>query len=635
MEKGIMFKRKMREKGKNMGLIYAEGTYDRLGVITKRNAITFTFEGEKEDQCVIVLVDKKSKEKTKIEVPKEYCLGSLRSITIEGIRAMDYDYYYEINGKMVQDPYAKAIDGRDKWMDFDREKNHYEILSGFVSNEFDWKNDKNPEIPKSDMVMYKLHVRGFSMDNGKKKENGTFQAIITKIPYFKRLNVTTLELMPVYEFEEMELPKKAEIPDYITWNKEEDDLFTSETEPVVSDKVNYWGYGEGNYFAVKASYARKPQEAAKEFKNLVFNLHQQQMELVMEMFFPDNMNQNMIMDILRFWVVNYHVDGFHLLGRNLPVMAIMQDIILSRTKIFYTDFPQEGMTGRKYKNLYVYKDEYQFPARKLLNHINPDMRQFLDQQRKQGDEFGYVNYIASNNGFTLYDLFMYNDKHNEDNGENNMDGENWNISNNYGIEGPTRKKLVLEARERRWINAMTMLFLGQGIPLLWEGDEICNSQGGNNNAYCQDNPVGWVNWKNEKKYKKNLEFLSKLTCFRKEHPILSQGTPYQFHDYKSLGFPDISYHGENAWLLGVDGRKMSVGIFYYGEYSSDEKKESVYLAYNFYSGDSVLALPKINKKKWYLVMDTSREEPFLSKEQKILGNTITLNPLSICILVGK
>lgn len=622
-----------------------EGTYDKLGVFfdyqvnkkSAKNIVTFTFAGEKEDECFVVLVNKKNHQVTRINVPNEYCLGSLRSVTVEHIDAKEYYYYYEINGKKVLDPYAKAIEGRNVWMDEGRAEMGYEIFNAFDSDDFDWSDDRQPEIPKERMIMYKLHVRGFSMGARSNKANGTFEAVKKKIDYFKRLNVTTLEFMPVYEFEEMDIPAKVDIPDYIKWEPEAEDVILPENNRKASDKVNYWGYGDGNYFAVKASYAMKPDNAAEEFKELVRTLHENQMECVMEMFFPDYINHNMVMDILHFWVRTYHVDGFHLLGNNLPMTAITQDMILSRTKMFYTYFEENAqLAEKKYKNLFVYKNEYQFPARKILNHINSDMQEFIDQQKKQGENLGYINYLASNNGFTLADTFMYNDRHNEANGENNMDGEAWNFSNNYGIEGPSKKKFVLAARQLRWVNAMTMLFLAQGVPMIWEGDEISNSANGNNNTYCQDNMTGWVDWKNEKKYQKNLEFLRKLTEFRVNHPILTNPSPYKFHDYASCGLPDVSYHGDNAWLLDINRDRMNVGVLYCGDYSKDEAKESVYIGYNFYSAVSTLALPKLGKKKnWYLVMDTSEDNAFLEKEIIVDKNTIEMKPLSICILIGK
>ena len=318
-----------------MNFTVKEGNYLALGAKVFKNQITFTFEGEKEDACRIILIHKETKEREYISVSDDFCMGSLRSVTVSGIQPQEYTYLYEINGKEVLDPYATVIVGREIWNDISRKEEKYKLSAGFEANTFSWGNDKNPEIPKSDMIMYKLHVRGFTM--GLKtagKGKGTFQAVKNKISYLKDLGVTTVELMPVYEFEEMPILKELEIPDYVKWLPEAEDMI----QPVLVDKeekkLNFWGYGMGNYFAVKASYASIPKKANAEFKQLVKALHENGMECVLEFFFPEDTNHNMIMDVLHYWVKEYHVDGFHVMGASLPVTSIVQDPILSRTKIF-------------------------------------------------------------------------------------------------------------------------------------------------------------------------------------------------------------------------------------------------------------------------------------------------------------
>ncbi len=624
-----------------MRYIIKEGDYASLGVERSGNDYTFTFEGEKEDECCIVIIDEDGKKTDKIDVPGNFCLGSLRSVKVCGITSEAFLYYYEINGQRVVDPYAKAIAGREIWNDISRKDCDYEI-NGYVDNDsFDWSDDVAPEILKQDMIMYKLHVRGFSMGNvSNKKYSGTFEGVRSRINYLKKLGITSIEFMPVYEFEELDIPVKSQTPEYARWEAGKDDIIQPETDRDEPLKLNYWGYGAGNYFAVKASYAHEPHRAACEFKSLIKELHSNGMECILEMYFPATTNHNMILDALRFWVREYHVDGFHLLGDNLPVTAIVQDILLSRTKIFYTNFDENIIPNdKKYKTLFVYKDEYLYPARKILNHMNGSMNDFLDQQRKQGSSLGYINYMTNNNGFTLADLFMYNDKHNEANGEGNADGNQWNYSNNYGEEGPSRKKFIREVRNLKWKNAMMMTFLAQGVPLLWSGDEIKNSQKGNNNAYCQDNEVGWVDWKNERNHKGEFEFLTRLINFRKEHPIISLGEPFKFCDYKSYGYPDLSFHGENAWITGSELNKQCVGVMYAGDYSPvQDKKDFVYIGYNFYSYREKLALPKIGKKKkWYLVADSSQKKETFYDEPVLYDNQefVTMNPQAICILVGK
>ncbi|MCM1282091.1 MAG: alpha-amylase family glycosyl hydrolase [Muribaculaceae bacterium] len=614
-----------------------EGNYEKLGVSRRQDKITFTFCGEKEDCCAVVLVNRKDKSRVRLEVPGEFCLGSLRSVEVGGIAVPDYEYYYEINGNVVMDPYARRVTGREHWNDSSREENGYEVYAGFAEEEFDWRADRAPEIPACELFMYKLHVRGFTMEAGG-KHPGTFAALMNKIGYLKRLGVTSVELMPVYEFEEMPVPVTIQLPEYVTWTSDEEDVIRPAAPKEERGKLNYWGYGPGDYFAVKASYASNPENAAVEYKTLIRRLHEHGMECIMEMFFPEGTNHNLILDALRYWVKEYHVDGFHLLGPSIPLTAVVQDNMLSRTKLFCESFPAEVAGELRRGTLFVYKEEYMYPARKILNHLNSNMREFADQQRKQGATLGYVNYIAGNNGFTLADLFMYNDKHNEANGEGNLDGNAWNFSNNYGVEGPSRRRYINSLRRIKWRNSMMMLFLAQGVPLVWAGDEIGNSQQGNNNAYCQDNTVGWLNWRNESSHRKELQFLRQLAAFRREHPILSNETPFQFCDYRSLGAPDLSFHGENAWILEPDVGQMCLGMMYCGAYSREaDKTDDVYVAYNFFAAVSRLALPKLaGNREWYLVMDSASETPCYEEpvwqEQQAY---IHLKPQSICVLVSR
>lgn len=618
-----------------------EGNYEQMGVCTRGDTVYFTFYGEKEDVCALVLIDKNTREQTRVAVPKEYCLGSLRSVALTGLDMKLYFYYYEINGREVLDDYAPVIAGREKWNDRNRASEFYRVYGAASDSRFDWKNDRNPEVSGTKMFIYKLHVRGFTMDQRTGgKTRGTFRGLENKIAYLKELGVTTLELMPVYEFEEiMSIPVKPELPEYVKWQEAKDDIIVLPQQTPTPERLNFWGYGPGNYFSVKASYASNPARASEEYKHLIQMLHANDMECVMEMYFPVETNHNLILDALRYWVKEYHVDGFHLLGENLPITAIVQDVILSRTKIFYLDVHADRQIQKKYSRLYVYKEEYQYPARKLLNHFNGDMQEFMNQQKKQGDGYGYVNFVASNNGFTLADVFMYNDKHNEENGEENLDGDAWNFSNNYGIEGPTRKKYINHIRQRQWRNAVLMVMMGQGVPLLWSGDEFGNSQMGNNNAYCQDNAIGWVNWKKNRTADAQIRFLKAASQFRREHSILAQRDPFHFADYKSLGFPDVSLHGDNAWISHIDYGRMSVGLMYSGAYDiGREDAEDVYVAYNFYSDVTSLALPKLDKKrKWYLAIDSADEDEGWEQGPVICENQqyIVMDPQSICVLVGK
>lgn len=626
-----------------MRLVVKEGDYLVLGTKVEKNQVTFTFEGEKEDVCNIILIEKATMHTEKVLVPSTFCLGSLYSVTVSGIHPQDYNYIYEINGKTKMDPYAKVIVGREIWNDSTRVENDYQLLSGFLTDSFAWGEDVFPEVLKSQMIMYKLHVRGFTMGSSSAgKMKGTFAALRNKIPYLKELGVTTLELMPVYEFEEMPVPiETPDVPAYVKWEAASGDIIKPIPVAQKEEKLNFWGYGAGNYFAVKASYASKPEKASAEYKRLIKTLHENGMECVMEMFFPEGTSHNLILDVLRFWVKEYHVDGFHLLGPNVPIIGIVQDAALSRTKIFAQDF-YGVRSSHAYKNLYIYKSEYEYPARQLLNHYNCDITEFVNQQKKQSDEYGFVNFIASNDGFTLADLFMYNDKHNEANGENNCDGTDYNLSNNYGIEGPTKKKYINSLRRTRMHTACMMLMFAQGVPLIMAGDEFGNSQCGNNNAYCQDNAIGWVDWSGFKKMAKERQFLQQLIAFRKRHGLIAREVPFHFNDYKAMGIPDLSYHGEYAWISQLDRGRKSLGMLYSGAYADEGQDNSdIYIGYNFYSDEVQLALPSLTgaktvEKRWYLLMDSDKAQPILEEEQLLEGQQyVTMAPHSICVLRGE
>ena len=609
-----------------MSLVVKEGNYLTLGAKVSKNQIIFTFEAEKEDVCRIILIHKTTKEKEFVPVPEEFCRGSLRSIIVTGVSTQEYNYLYEINGKEQLDPYATVIVGREIWNDAARKEDKYKLMGGFDGNSYAWGADKNPEIAKSDMIMYKLHVRGFTM--GLKtavKTKGTFMGVKNKIPYLKDLGITTVELMPVYEFEEMAIQEEVEIPDYVKWQPENQDMI----QPVILDQeekqMNFWGYGEGNYFAVKASYASEPGRASVEFKKLVKALHDNNMECVMEMHFPADISHVFIMDVLHYWTKEYHVDGFHVIGANLPIGSIVRDPLLSRTKIFAETFHGEFDARRKYKNLFIYKEEYQYPVRMLLNHYSTDIKEFANQQKKQDVYFGFVNFVASNNGFTLADLFMYNNKHNEANGEDNQDGSDYNLSHNFGIEGASKKRYVNETRRGRMRLAYHMMMLAQGVPLIMAGDEFGNTQAGNNNAYCQDNETGWVNWSLFHKYKEDREYIKELIAFRKQNGLIAKETPFRFTDYRSVGAPDMSYHGENAWISQIDHGSKSLGVMYCGAYAEEGKgKEDLYVGYNMYSNPVELALPILPGKKWTLNGEELKDQMH-----------VQVPAYSICVAVSK
>ena len=562
-----------------------------------------------------------------VEIPftEEHRTGRMCAILISGLKPDKYEYNFRAAGKIMQDPFARVIRGREKFGAPVSEDEHA-VRCGFLSEkEYDWKEDTAPQIPYNEMILYKVHVRGYTKQAKlSPRKKGTFAGLVEMIPYWKEMGINAIELMPAYEFQEC---TRKETAGSMAVRSKKD------------DRINYWGYAQGFYFAPKASYCAT-REPDREFRDMVHALHQAGIECIMEMYFPENTPSLQVVRSLWMWKLFYHVDGFHLQGDSLPVTAAAQDLLLSRTKLFYTHFDPILLENvKKYHHLYVYSDEYLYPARKMLNHMEGNLNEFFCQQRKQNSVEGFVNYITNNNGFTLWDLFSYCEKHNLENGEDNCDGNSFNYSSNCGVEGNTRKRYIDNLRKKQVRNALAMEFLAQGVPLVLGGDEFLNSQQGNNNAYCQDNKTGWLNWKKQKKETWLAEFIKNLADFRREHPIIASEHPMELNDYGRKGFPDLSYHGESAWISSIPADRQAAGILYCGEYEkkTDQTPDDyIYIGYNFHSGLSHLALPKLpQNKKWYLLMTTAAENSFLP-EKEILEDQhlLAIEGQSINIVIG-
>lgn len=612
-----------------------KGDFSRFGAKKMGSGVNFCFVAAKGLDCSILLYDRKNpKIVTKVPVPAIFSVGNVRAILIEKLCMDNFDYNYEIEGKVQNDPYARSFIGRECYGDIKRPKDFLGRCR-LNTKPFDWKGDCAPEVERKDMVLYKLHIRGFTMASSIQRElRGTFAGLTKKLSYLKNLGITTIELMPVYEFEEVVRKEQKKIPNYLHWKQKKNDKIKQEMHTKEEEKINYWGYGKGMYFTPKASYS-SGDNAAKELKECILNMHRNGMECILEMYFAEGETPNRILEVLRFWVEEYHVDGFHLQGINLPIWQILKDSFLAGIKLFYTGFPEEVYVSEDLKHrLFVDTDEFIYPCRKLVNHMGGSLEEYLNQMKKQNEQVGYINYIADNNGFTLADLFMYSKKHNEANGEDNMDGPQWNVSSNCGVEGPSNGRNIGKIRSQRMKNAAAMLFLSQGVPMLMAGDESCNTQMGNNNAYCQDNEIGWKDWKKGKAAQEFLNYMTKLIEFRREHPILRQEVPMQMADYKSCGCPDLSYHGENAWISPQVGRRSEIGVLFCGQYDKDT--EDIYVAFNFSEFEEELALPKFAlPRKWYLCMCTDRKDSFLNEPEELLERKINVPAASICIIIGK
>ena len=312
-----------------------KGDFSRLGVTKGKTWINFCFEGRRQSDCKIILYHRADgNKKAEIDVPVEFSKGNLRAVRIEGAEAVLCDYNFYIDGNICLDPYATQIAGREIWADTNRIQDQKMPRCRCEEKNFSWRGDCEVEIPRKDMVLYKLHIRGFSKAIPKETEDrGTFRGLTKKLSYLKSLGITSIELMPVYEFEELIVSKEKELPEYTRWVEKKKDKIKKPKQKD-SYKINYWGYGEGCYFAPKASYAASDTPDI-ELKDCILQMHKKNIECILEMDFPDNVPAERIIDVLRYWVSEYHVDGFHLQGNRIPMEIIASDPYLGRTKFFY------------------------------------------------------------------------------------------------------------------------------------------------------------------------------------------------------------------------------------------------------------------------------------------------------------
>ena len=611
-----------------MAVKITRGNFKEYGAVKNGNEVTFTFVAPKLKETEILLFDRDTYElKTRITVPCEYRIGKVFSVTVSGYKWNHLCYLLCCEDKIFLDHYAKSIVGREKWMDDSRLNHDYQVYGGFVEEDYQWKHSKRRFIPAQDMILYKLHMRGFTMQHKRKAgEKGNYKGIISLLPELRDLGVTSLEFLPLYEFEEMRF-KSTHVIDSSKKTKE---VF----EPAFG--TNYWGYGEGNYFAPKASYFGG-KDACLHMKEMVDAIHEYHMEVIMEISFSNETSADMMVDVLAYWMEEYHIDGFHLLGAALPVERVVSNPYFADTKIFYDGFTREVLLSEDdEKHLFVYNDDFTYPLRRLQHHMDGNICDFADQLRKQGEHFGFVNYAAGNTGFCLMDVYSYGEKHNFDNGEDNTDGSNYNCSHNHGVEGPTKKKKINQIRLMNARSALTTALLGQGVPLILAGDEVNNTNYGNNNPYCQDNEIGWSVFSNRKSALEFREYVKAVISFRKEHPVLTMPSPMQMNDYKHTGMPDLSYHGKEPWMMGIGAEKKAIGILYNGMYSPSENKDDVLVLFNFYYDGETFAAPKLNgNKKWFFVTNTGLNN-FLPDSLPLENQSEVLVPGgTVTILVGK
>ncbi len=580
-----------------------------LGAHKIDSAVRFSFVSGSDD-CGVILYDRKTgKMIRKVAFTADERIGNVYCKCINDVDASRISYQFYEGEELVPDRYARAFIGKQL---FGKERGEVEWCGVIPLESFDWQGDKRPKLSYEESVVYCAHVRGFTKHASSKVANrGTFAGMMEKIPYLKETGITTVELQPAYEF--AEIPTKRERIDMIQAQNPAagahgvGELQEDELDVLCPKKCNYWGYKHGFYYAPKAAYASG--NACVEFKELVRALHKEGMELVMQFYFPKTVKPLEITDILKFWVLQYHVDGFHLMGENLPIDLIATDEMLADTKLWYYYFDADRIYEKnkpKMRNLAVYTDDYLYTMRKFLKGDEGMLDKVLPAMRQIPEKTGRIHYINNYYGFTLMDMVSYDRKHNEANGEDNRDGNDFNYSWNCGEEGPSRRKKTLALRMKQIKNAMTMLTFTQSTPLIFMGDEFGNSQKGNNNPYCQDNAVTWLDWNDLNKNAEIYAFWKEMMALRKAHPILCPNNELKIMDYISCGYPDLSYHGDNAWRPRMDSYSRQIGMMFCGKYAQGAKDDSLlYLGMNMYWEPAKLAMPKLPKGwKWELKLCT-------------------------------
>lgn len=592
-----------------------------LGATVKSNGVNFSMVNSSNQECGIVLYHKKNEQIEKIPFYQKHRIGNISCMFIEGLDIDAYDYNVYVGDNIFVDPYAKRVLGNEIWGGADEQTM---LRGGFYESQFEWQKTKPLHIPYHESIFYCLHVRGFTQHaSSKVKHRGTFEGMMEKIPYLKELGITAVELLPAYEFEECETGEdKFSIEYQVRHYAEVLPEAESDCKP---EKVNYWGFKEGYYFAPKASYAAS-KNPCEEFKRMVREFHKNGIEVIMQFYFPERVKQAYILEILKHWVLEYRIDGVHLKGNRIPVTLLATEPLFANLKIMCEDFSLDEIYAASevpaYKNLGYYREEFMYDTRRFLKGDSDMLKGFQYHMRNQNPKCGVVNFMTNYYGFTMMDLVSYDRKHNEANDENNADGTDYNYSWNCGMEGPTRKKSVLQLRKQQIRNAFSFLLTAQGTPLILAGDEFGNSQDGNNNCYSQDNEISWLDWRLTKKNEDILLFVKDMIQFRKNHPILHREEEMTMTDKYGYGYPDLSYHGEEAWKVQLENYNRHIAMMYCGRYAhrSDQSEDDyLYVAYNMHWETRNFALPVLPcGYTWQEAVNTQvqTEKTLQTKQQK-------------------
>lgn len=676
------------------------GFFRMYGACVASNGVSFTINSHGATRCTLLLFKPQApKPYARIPFPDSYRIGDTYSMLVFDIKPDEFEYAFSFDGpyepakgllfneeNVLLDPYSRAITGQRKWGEKPEGGKDFEYRARVVKSSFDWGNIKQLEQPFEDLVIYETHVRGYTKDKSSGvSAPGTFAGLKDKIPYLKDLGINAVELMPIFEFDEME---SARVVDGV-------------------QLYNYWGYNTVSFFAPNTSYAfnEEHNHEGDELKSLIKALKENGIEVILDVVFnhtaegnemgpcfsfkgidnnvyymltPDahyynfsgcgnvmNCNhpvvRNFIIDCLRHWAIEYRVDGFRfdlasILGRdqngapmaNPPILeSLAFDPVLGKMKLIAEAWDAGGLyqvgsfpswnrwaewNGRYRDDMRSFLKGDDGMAGNAITRITGSRDLYSPESRGHKAS---VNFLTCHDGFTLYDLYSYNEKHNEKNGWNNTDGDNNGHSWNCGAEGETDDPNVNGLRRRLIKNAFAALLCSRGPAMFFAGDEFCNTQFGNNNAYCQDNIISWLDWSRLEEFKEIHDFVRHMIQFRKEHPILRKMTKPS-----SCQFPEISVHNGTPFNASTDYKTKLIGIMYAGRNEEDTEDDIVFYCMNAYWEPLVMQLPVLpNGKHWHVDTNTNAEyfdgEDFTAKTELLGVNTIRVPARTTIILVAE
>lgn len=676
------------------------GFFRMYGACVASNGVSFTINSHGATKCTLLLFKPQApKPYARIPFPDSYRIGDTYSMLVFDIKPDEFEYAFSFDGpyepakgllfneeNVLLDPYSRAVTGQRKWGEKPEGGKDFEYRARVVKSNFDWGNIKQLEQPFEDLVIYETHVRGYTKDKSSGvSAPGTFAGLKDKIPYLKDLGINAVELMPIFEFDEMESARVV------------DDV----------QLYNYWGYNTVSFFAPNTSYAfnEEHNHEGDELKSLIKALKENGIEVILDVVFnhtaegnemgpcfsfkgidnnvyymltPDahyynfsgcgnvmNCNhpvvRSFIIDCLRHWAIEYRVDGFRfdlasILGRdqngapmaNPPILeSLAFDPVLGKMKLIAEAWDAGGLyqvgsfpswnrwaewNGRYRDDMRSFLKGDDGMAGNAITRITGSRDIYSPESRGHKAS---VNFMTCHDGFTLYDLYSYNEKHNEKNGWNNTDGDNNGHSWNCGAEGETDDPNVNGLRRRLIKNAFAALLCSRGPAMFFAGDEFCNTQFGNNNAYCQDNIISWLDWSRLEEFKEIHDFVRHMIQFRKEHPILRKMTKPS-----SCQFPEISVHNGTPFNASTDYKTKLIGIMYAGRNEEDTEDDIVFYCMNAYWEPLVMQLPVLpNGKHWHVDTNTNAEyfdgEDFTAKTELLGVNTIRVPARTTIILVAE